>query len=285
MARVFIAGLVTNQMREILLLKQADEQWHLPMMSADADQAPDITAALAVVSTTGLDGDITGYVGSYSGTTALEDRYDVFLFRPVQSGIISAANTKLGWFHRDNLPAVLPPVAAFLRSHGPSRQHLPRKQWLATTPRSWLCTAAILTDPAGRLIMVKDAENQRWGFVGGMIDSYETAPEAARRELHEETGLDLPVGALLAVGWQHPEAGLDHPIVQFFHDFGTIDPSGIKLHCEDGEIADWGWFFPEHLETLTGRVRASFAIKALSARDTSQTVIVHGVGVSSHAVG
>lgn len=48
------------------------------------------------------------------------------------------------------------------------------------------------------LLMVERADGHGWALPGGYVDPGETATEAAQRELHEETGLGLPVHRFLA---------------------------------------------------------------------------------------
>lgn len=45
--------------------------------------------------------------------------------------------------------------------------------------------------PDGRIVMVRRRDNGRWALPGGMIDWGEDIPTAIRRELIEETGLEL----------------------------------------------------------------------------------------------
>lgn len=45
--------------------------------------------------------------------------------------------------------------------------------------------------PDGRIVLVQRRDNGRWSLPGGIIDWGEDIPTTARRELAEETGLDL----------------------------------------------------------------------------------------------
>ncbi|AFZ55392.1 NUDIX hydrolase [Cyanobacterium aponinum AL20118] len=45
--------------------------------------------------------------------------------------------------------------------------------------------------PDGRVVLVYRRDCQQWSLPGGMIDWGENVPNTARRELKEETGLDL----------------------------------------------------------------------------------------------
>jgi len=62
------------------------------------------------------------------------------------------------------------------------------------------CAGAIVRDEAGRLLVVRRGHPPAqglWSLPGGRIEPGETAAEAAAREVHEETGLDVDVGPVL----------------------------------------------------------------------------------------
>lgn len=45
--------------------------------------------------------------------------------------------------------------------------------------------------PDGRIVLVQRSDSEKWGLPGGMVDWGEDIPTAVRRELAEETGLEL----------------------------------------------------------------------------------------------
>jgi ADP-ribose pyrophosphatase YjhB (NUDIX family) len=49
-------------------------------------------------------------------------------------------------------------------------------------------TALLLTDPDEKLLLVRRADDDTWGLVGGYLEIGETPEDAARREAKEETG-------------------------------------------------------------------------------------------------
>lgn len=64
-------------------------------------------------------------------------------------------------------------------------------------------TAAVIKNSKGELLMVKRKNPPAkglWGFPGGKIEFGETIKEAARREVKEETGLDVDIEKILTVG-------------------------------------------------------------------------------------
>ncbi|WP_328952987.1 NUDIX hydrolase [Kitasatospora purpeofusca] len=285
-ASVPVAGaLVADTLGRVLLLRRPDGRWELPSAAVRPGEDPARGAVRALAESCGVAGVSGRPVGVFEDTTESTLRHVYALSAHVPGALDRLTlprHSTHAWFFTDNLPGVTPETVRFLRAHGPARPHLPRTQWLATTPRSWLCTAAVLTAPDGRLLMVKPRVREpdrrprawAWNFPGGVLDTHEDSPTGAARELREETGLDRPAGPLLAVFWRHPEPGADHPIVQFFHDFGTADPETVRLGCPDGEITDWAWFHPDggELDAAAGADRADRARQALAARASGRAV-------------
>ena len=60
-----------------------------------------------------------------------------------------------------------------------------------------LCVGGIVTDPQGRLLLIRrahDPEAGRWSLPGGKVEPDESVRDAPAREVAEETGLDVVVG-------------------------------------------------------------------------------------------
>ena len=68
-----------------------------------------------------------------------------------------------------------------------------------TTPRYSVSVAGVIADDHGRALLIQRADNQRWEPPGGVLELGETIHEGLRREIKEETGLDIEPVALTGV--------------------------------------------------------------------------------------
>jgi 8-oxo-dGTP pyrophosphatase MutT (NUDIX family) len=59
--------------------------------------------------------------------------------------------------------------------------------------------AAVIHDPAGRLLLQEKASGEGWSLLAGAIEPGETPQEAVIREAMEETGLTIDVAGILGV--------------------------------------------------------------------------------------
>lgn len=122
--------------------------------------------------------------------------------------------------------------------------------WRLTRPRT-VGVRGIITDADGCILLVRHSYgDRRWFLPGGGGHDHETITTALRREIREETGLEvLPtrlVGAYLYLGAYKR----DHIFVF------ACEQVGGELRVSGGEIAAAGWFWPAALpEPLTRGTR------------------------------
>jgi 8-oxo-dGTP diphosphatase len=87
---------------------------------------------------------------------------------------------------------------------------------------------ALIRNPEGKVLLIKDATRQQlWTLPGGGPELAELMPDALKREVKEETSLDVEVGKLLGVFSQKKAVG----IVLLFEAkvvSGTPTPDGVE---------------------------------------------------------
>jgi 8-oxo-dGTP diphosphatase len=70
---------------------------------------------------------------------------------------------------------------------------------LNTSPRHSVSVAGIVTDDHGRALLIQRRDNHRWEPPGGVLELGEAIHDGLRREIREETGLDVEPVALTGV--------------------------------------------------------------------------------------
>ena len=109
------------------------------------------------------------------------------------------------------------------------------------------CVGAVVTDPQGRLLMIKRGHEPGaglWSIPGGRIEPGETDSEALVREMIEETSLTVEVGRLLG-RVQRP--GLNGAVIDIKDYAATV--TGGTL-CPGDDAADARWVDPGDLGSL-----------------------------------
>jgi len=98
------------------------------------------------------------------------------------------------------------------------------------------CGAAIVRDGAILLMRrLKAPEAGCWGIAGGKVDLYETASEAARREIAEELGVAIAAEPLLCIVDQiDREAGEHWLSAVFLAETFKGEPRLLEPHKHEG---------------------------------------------------
>ncbi len=65
--------------------------------------------------------------------------------------------------------------------------------------RHSVSVAGVITDDHGRALLIQRRDNQRWEPPGGVLEPGETIYDGLRREVREETGLEVEPIALTGV--------------------------------------------------------------------------------------
>jgi len=113
---------------------------------------------------------------------------------------------------------------------------------LARNPTSILVVAAVIRDPAGRLLLQQALPGKphagMWEFPGGKVESDENPRFALRREIAEELALALDEGAMAPAGFaDQPAVGAAPGVVLILYDCPLC--RGEPQSCE-GQA--WAWF-------------------------------------------
>jgi 8-oxo-dGTP diphosphatase len=68
-----------------------------------------------------------------------------------------------------------------------------------TPPRHSVSVSGVIPDDHGRVLLIRRRDNQHWEPPGGVLELTETIHDGLRREIQEETGLDVEPDALTGV--------------------------------------------------------------------------------------
>lgn len=100
------------------------------------------------------------------------------------------------------------------------------------------CVGAVVHDDQGRLLLVlrgRPPAAGTWSLPGGRVEPGEPDAGAVRRELREETGLAIEVGALIGRVEREGAAGARYDI----HDYACTVASGTLTAGDDAADVRW----------------------------------------------
>src|ERR1700737_1289246 len=133
----------------------------------------------------------------------------------------------------------------------------------AVVPGIPVSAGALIFDRAGRLLILKPTYKSGWTIPGGVMEADgETPWEACRREVREETGIEVARGRLAAMDFRRPRPGRPGG-VRFLFDCGKVSDKALAgLVLQPEEISESRLAPPPHplappREPSRRRVRAA----------------------------
>ena len=140
-------------------------------------------------------------------------------------------------------------------------------EWYRSLPAKRTGAAMLLTDVAGRLLLVKPTYKPGWEVPGGMVERNEAPHDAVARELTEELGLVRTPGRLLCIDWipaRHPKTdGL-----MLIFDGGILDEATLAtIRLPADELSEHRLVNPEELDDYLPAHMARRVREAIGARD------------------
>jgi 8-oxo-dGTP diphosphatase len=150
--------------------------------------------------------------------------------------------------------------------------------WYAGLPGVVIAAGALITDPTGRVLLVKPNYRDRWALPGGICELGESPQTGCGRELAEELGMDIPVGRLLATDWSQPYGIEARAIMHFVFDGGQLDDgSGIVLQA--AELDGFRFTAPAELAAYLPEFGLARVTGAIRARESGRSIFLpHDVG-------
>lgn len=108
----------------------------------------------------------------------------------------------------------------------------------------------IITDQAGRIVLVEPNYKPYWDLPGGHVEAGESPWAAAQREVKEELGIVLEPGRLLVVDY-FPASERATEALMFVFDGGEM-PVNTALQLDTSELLSWAWCTEPEMRERTG---------------------------------
>jgi 8-oxo-dGTP diphosphatase len=137
------------------------------------------------------------------------------------------------------------------------------------TPKHSVSVAAVITDDHGRALLIQRRDNGHWEPPGGVLELDETVEDGLRREVREETGLDVQLGPLTGV-----YKNMTRGVIALVFRCITV---GGQLTAND-EVAAFRWSGEQEILSLTDE---AYAVRMLDGmHENAKAPVRHHDGTS-----
>jgi len=141
----------------------------------------------------------------------------------------------------------------------------------AGLPTMYGASAALITDPSDRVLLVKPNYRDLWSLPGGILEHGEPPHVGCAREVAEEVGLQITVGPLLVIDWAPPDQQRPRPFVFFVFDGGQVGPDP-QIRLQEEELDDYRFTAPGEMTSYLPKFMLARYAAALHARATGAAV-------------
>jgi 8-oxo-dGTP pyrophosphatase MutT (NUDIX family) len=127
--------------------------------------------------------------------------------------------------------------------------------------RHSVSVAAVVTNDDGRVLVIQRRDNGEWQIPGGVLEREESIHTGVRREVNEETGLDIDPHRLTGV-YKNLRLGVIALVFRATVIGGTA--------CPTEESAAIDWWTPDE---VTARMGETFAVRVMDALNMADVAI------------
>jgi 8-oxo-dGTP diphosphatase len=144
-------------------------------------------------------------------------------------------------------------------------------RWYAGLPSMFGAAGALFTNRVGQVLLVKPNYRDHWSLPGGILEHGEPPHVGCRREVAEETGIDITPALLLVIDWAPPDGDRPKPVVHFVFDGGVLD-DGVRIRLQADELDDYRFVDPGDLDRYLPSFLSARVSAALRGRADGATV-------------
>jgi ADP-ribose pyrophosphatase YjhB (NUDIX family) len=131
------------------------------------------------------------------------------------------------------------------------------------TPKHSVSVAGIVIRDDGRILAIQRRDNDHWEPPGGVLELYETFEEGVRREVREETGVDVQVERLTGVYKNMPKGVV--AVVFRCRPLGVAAPSS-----EEAKRISW-----LTADEVSQRMAPAYSVRVLDALTRNMAARTH----------